>query len=670
MGVSRDITERKRAERNLRRAKEFSEQLIDTANTIILTLDNIANLTSFNTFAEELTGYKREEVLGKNWFETFIPHRDQTEIPQVFKDVLKKMPTASSYENPILCKDGSERLISWNNTVIKSDTDETIGVLSIGNDITEHKRAEELKNSIYRISEAAQSDQKLEELYRSIHTIVGEMIHAKNFYIALYDPDSELLNFPYFIDEYDENPGDIKVGKGLTNYVLRTGRSLLASSEVYEELVKNGEVESIGAQSIDWLGVPLKTDDKTIGVIAVQSYTEEIRFGEEEKNILTFVSEQIAMTIERKRTEEEIKSLARFPAENPSPILRIDLNGILLYANKPALSMRSDWDFQIGQIVPDKMQKLIKMTKYDVPWSEDLPCGDLIYSITSSLSPDTEYYDVFANNITDRKEAEEEREIALQEAQNANKVKDLFLANMSHEIRTPLNTILGFSDLIHESTRDVIGEEESKFFNVITSSGERLMQTVHEILDISQIDSGTYSMKIENYNLVPVVQELVDGMQIMAKEKQLKLEFHSTRKHTPIRADRDGISQSITNIIDNAIKYTERGQVTVELRQKYKGAILTIQDTGIGMSKEYLYKLYEAFTQESEGYTKEYQGIGLGMAIAKRHLDLNLVDIAVDSTKGIGTTFTLTFPDPNKINKQNTEKKKSNKEKGSSNDRK
>jgi len=99
---------------------------------------------------------------------------------------------------------------------------------------------------------------------------------AKNFYIALYDPLSEILSFPYFADEYDEMPTTKKPGKGLTEYVLRTKETLLASPEVFEGLVKKGEVESIGTPSIDWLGVPLKTEDKTIGVLVVQSYTEGV----------------------------------------------------------------------------------------------------------------------------------------------------------------------------------------------------------------------------------------------------------------------------------------------------------------------------------------------------------------------------------------------------------
>jgi len=252
--------------------------------------------------------------------------------------------------------------------------------------------------------------------------------------------------------------------------------------------------------------------------------------------------------------------------------------------------------------------------------------------------------------IIERKELEK----ALEKAHNANEVKNLFLANMSHEIRTPLNTILGFTDIIKETSFHAVGEEEKGFYDIIETSGERLMHTVHEVLDISQIEAGTYVQKIEKFNLVPLVRMLVDEMKILSNKKKLILEFQSSRKQAIINADRDGISKSISNIIENAIKYTEKGKITISLKQNSKHVILEIRDTGIGMSKEYLGKIFEAFTQESEGYTKKYQGLGLGMAIVKGHLELNQVDITVKSTKGKGTIFTITFPKTEKIRIEQT----------------
>ncbi len=170
-------------------------------------------------------------------------------------------------------------------------------------------RSKQIQASVYEISEAAHSAQSLPELYRAIHEIITELMPAKNnFYIALYDDESGLLSFPYFVDEYDEAPAPKPLGKGLTEHVLRTEKPLLASPEVFLELEKSGDVESIGAPSIDWLGVPLKIQDKTIGVLGVQTYTEGFRYTEEDKSILMFISEQVAMAITRRQAEEQIKA--------------------------------------------------------------------------------------------------------------------------------------------------------------------------------------------------------------------------------------------------------------------------------------------------------------------------------------------------------------------------
>jgi len=148
-------------------------------------------------------------------------------------------------------------------------------------EISDRKRAEKIQSSLYRIAEATQSAENLEELYHIIHETITELMPAKNnFYIALFDPDSEVISFPYFVDAYEENPGPQSFGKGLTEYVFRAEKPLLASPEVFVELEKKGEVASVGPPSIDWLGVPLKTKNKIIGVLTVQSYTKGVRYSE------------------------------------------------------------------------------------------------------------------------------------------------------------------------------------------------------------------------------------------------------------------------------------------------------------------------------------------------------------------------------------------------------
>jgi len=179
----------------------------------------------------------------------------------------------------------------------------------------EQARAHQLQSATYRIAQVALTTPGLQQLWPVIHQIVGELMPARNFYIALYDPTTELLSFPYFVDEVETDAPSKRLGKGLTEYVLRTGRPLLVTPEVHAELERQGEIELIGAPSIDWVGVPLKIGESTIGVLVAQTYAPGVRYGERERDILQFVSTQVAMAVERSRAESELRmSEARLKA--------------------------------------------------------------------------------------------------------------------------------------------------------------------------------------------------------------------------------------------------------------------------------------------------------------------------------------------------------------------
>ncbi len=174
-------------------------------------------------------------------------------------------------------------------------------------DVTEERRLREVQAAMYQLSEAAHAAARLEELFSSIHAIIGRLMDARNFYIALLDPRSNTLSFPYFVDESDLPPDPRPVGHGLTEYVLRTGQPALVTPEVFSELCLSGEVDLLGLQSVDWLGVPLKAHAETIGVLAVQSYSGAVRYTEADKEMLGYVSSQVAQAIERKRAEEAVR---------------------------------------------------------------------------------------------------------------------------------------------------------------------------------------------------------------------------------------------------------------------------------------------------------------------------------------------------------------------------
>ncbi|NOZ74651.1 MAG: PAS domain S-box protein, partial [FCB group bacterium] len=246
-------------------------------------------------------------------------------------------------------------------------------------------------------------------------------------------------------------------------------------------------------------------------------------------------------------------------------------------------------------------------------------------------------------DISESVRHQEELEAAVIKARVADRVKTLFLANMSHEIRTPLNSLLGFMEVVEFETREGASRDLIQMFDSIHASGNRIIRTIHEILDASTIDAGAFEMHSRILSLKSVVEQVIRELNSRAGEKELYLHFESKVRNDQVNIDLYSIQQAVMNLVDNAIKYTEEGGIRVEIQRVKDRLVLTISDTGIGMSEEYQRRMWTIFSQESEGYTKKYQGVGLGMALVKRYCSLNNVDIDVFSEKGVGSTFTLTF---------------------------
>ena len=209
--------------------------------------------------------------------------------------------------------------------------------LAILRDVTEERQDARLRASLYDISEATASAQDMPQLFREIHRIVAELMPAANLYIALYDATKDELSFPYFVDEKESAPAPYKAGKGLTEYVLRTEEPLLASPEVVRNLEARGDVELVGAEGIDWLGVPLAVGGRTFGVLAVQSYGPGTRYTQADRSTLSLASSQVALAIDRRRSEEaRRKAEARFRTMfegAPVGIILADLEGRLRELN-------------------------------------------------------------------------------------------------------------------------------------------------------------------------------------------------------------------------------------------------------------------------------------------------------------------------------------------------
>lgn len=247
-------------------------------------------------------------------------------------------------------------------------------------------------------------------------------------------------------------------------------------------------------------------------------------------------------------------------------------------------------------------------------------------------------------DISERVNYEEDLIRAKEEAEKANQLKTEFLAQMSHEIRTPLNIVLNSNQFIKDELSEQQLNELSEIFNVQKSAGKRIVRTIDSILNMSELQIGTYEADFKKVNLVEdVLMELINEYRFIADEKKLKLSLTNNTEKPEVYVDRYSVSQIFGNLIDNAIKYTDRGEVRINIDETKDKVFVEVIDTGKGISREFMPHIFEAFRQEQQGYSRMFEGNGLGLALVKKFCEINKAEINVNSKPGSGSTFSVLF---------------------------
>lgn len=304
-----DITDRIKAEKVLRENAETYRAIFESSSDGMFLMSDV--FIDCNDSVCTLFNCSKEDIIGKS--------------PIVFSPEMQpdgRESSVSAKEKIENAFNGKPQRFYWQHKTkdgVLFDADVSLNAIIIGGkkvilaivrDITETKRAQTIREVLYQISEAAYTASDMISLYKKIHEAVSLLMPVINFYIAIYDEKTDMVSFPYMVDEFDPPYPPKKAGNGLTEYILRKGEATLIDEKLDLELREAGEVELIGTPTLIWLGVPLKVEGKTIGVIVVQDYHKADTYGEEEKQILVFVAEQIAQVIERKRNAEAIKKFS------------------------------------------------------------------------------------------------------------------------------------------------------------------------------------------------------------------------------------------------------------------------------------------------------------------------------------------------------------------------
>ncbi|WP_094228762.1 PAS domain S-box protein [Methanolobus psychrotolerans] len=253
---------------------------------------------------------------------------------------------------------------------------------------------------------------------------------------------------------------------------------------------------------------------------------------------------------------------------------------------------------------------------------------------------------VFFRDITERKQAQEAILNAKMMSDNANRSKSEFLANTSHELRTPLSSIIGFSDLLLDGMMGEINVKQRKYISTINQNGHLLLNLINNILDISQMEFGEMELNYTTFDLMSIIDDVYSMMSILSNKKRITINMDIAIQHTYIVADSTKLKEIIYNLVDNSLKFTpEGGSITISALHRTNDLVqISVTDTGIGISKQDVEKIFDPFYQVDGSTTRKYRGTGLGLTIIKKFVKMHGGNIWVLSEVGKGSTFSFTIP--------------------------
>jgi PAS domain S-box-containing protein len=543
----------------------------------------------------------------------------------------------------------------------------TVAFYAVYRDISERKRAEALSSALYRIAEKAGSVLDLQQFFAAIHGIVDELVCARNFSIAIHDPESQLLSYPYFVDARDSAPAPAKLAHGLIEYVLRTGEPLLCTPELAEQLQCRGEIELSGRPPIGWLGVPLKVNQHILGAVIVKSYSESVRFRERDKDVLTLVSQQLAAAIDRKRNEQALRrselcyrSLVQtavygiYRSSREGHFLDVNpaLIGMLGYSSAVevlALDPKRDVFADPGEYTRliDEFRRTGRVDGFEVRWKRKEGAAITVRISGRAVASEDEPSDVLeaiAEDITERRVLEDQ----FRQSQKMEAVGRL-AGGIAHDFNNLLTVVSGYTEVLLDQltpAHPLRAKAES-----IQQASDRATTLTRQLLAFSR--KQLLQLKVVDVNaIVEDMERLLRPL--IGEDIELITQLEPSIGCT--RADAGQLEQVIMNLVVNAKDAMPRGgkiristaSVILDDSDRAENTfikhgpyvMISVSDTGQGMDRETQARIFEPFfTTKEKG-----KGTGLGLSTVYGIIKQSGGYVFVQSEIGRGTVFTIYFP--------------------------
>jgi PAS domain S-box-containing protein len=645
-----DISNHIHTEERLREESLFNSAVLANAGALMLVLDREGRIRRFNKAAEELSGYRFNEVEG--WFpwETVLPADEAQKIrAEAFEDMINDPECDSStYTNHWINKSGELRLINWSNTLLRDNKGKPEFVISIGTDITEQNRAE---------SELAAARDRERAAMRESDAL--RLTIDQQSIVSIADPFGRIIDCNSMFTELSGYTREELIGKD--HRLINSGHHpksfwidmwrTIARGESWREEVCNRAKDG----TIYWVDTIVSP------------------FMDKDGSITKYVSIRTDIT-ERKLAEQKLQ-LNQAQLNEAQRIAKIGSWSLDLNKNKLEWS---DAIYQIFEVDPNKFdatyenflavihpedreyvnnaykRSLDERIAYDITHRLLMPDGRIKYvheRCENEFNDEgTPMYSLgTVHDITHIKESEQELISARELADTANLAKSEFLANMSHEIRTPMTAILGYADLLaNEYSCNENDVQSNDAICTIQNNAKYLLTIINDILDMSKIEAGKMTVEHISANPAQVVEEVVSLLQPRAMGKNIGLQIvYDTALPVNIESDPTRLRQIFINLIGNAIKFTETGTVTVHIAVDIDRQLMRfdIVDTGIGIAPEHctLLSEFNAFKQADSSTTRKFGGTGLGLRISKSLAKLLGGGIEIKSELEQGSTFTLTI---------------------------